>query len=99
MAIALSQGTIQRLEKLFGFPDRAAVANLLVEECGSNLALSASSTPEDLERIRFAVLKLSDGDVTKLLEAIELAQIDWRDLLVAAGFADDLRAHSVWWPP
>ena len=98
MAIALSQGTIQRLEKLFAYPDRAAVASLLIEECGSNLAFGKSSTPEDLERIRFAVLKLSDGNVTKLLEAIQLAQLDWRDLLVAADFADDLRAHSVWWP-
>src|SRR6476646_6412161 len=98
MAIALSQGTTQRIEELFAYPDREAVANLLVEECGSNLAFSESSTPEDLERIRFAVLKLSDRVVTKLLEAIRLAQIDWRDLLVAAGFADDVRAHSFWWP-
>lgn len=98
MATALSRGTIQRIEKLFVDSDRAAVASVLIDECGSNLPLFESSTPERLERIWFAVLKLSEGDVTKLLEAIELAQIDWRDLLVAAGFADDVSAHAGWWP-
>jgi hypothetical protein len=31
-----------------------------------------------------------------LIQAIELAQTDWRDLLVAAGFAVDVHAHELW---
>ena len=49
-----------------------------------------------LERIRFAVLKLSDGDVEKLDAAVNLAKTDWRDLLVAAGFGDSLTEHDCW---
>jgi hypothetical protein len=36
-----------------------------------------------------AALKLSRGDLTGLRDAVELVNIDWRDLLLAAGFADD----------
>ena len=32
----------------------------------------------------------------KLYDAIALAQTDWRDLLVAAGFGDDVQAHKDW---
>jgi hypothetical protein len=98
MAIELSPGTLERVRRLFAGADGQAVAGLLIEECGSNLAFCDSSTPESLERIRFAVLKLSEGDVKKFLGALRLAQIDWRDLLVAADFADDVRAHASWWP-
>jgi hypothetical protein len=35
-----------------------------------------------------AALQLSGGDRAKLDAAIQLAKTDWRDLLVAAGFAD-----------
>jgi hypothetical protein len=38
------------------------------------------------QRFQFAVLKLSEGKMDKLDEAIELAKVDWRDLLAAAGF-------------
>jgi hypothetical protein len=41
-------------------------------------------------------LKLSAGNIDKLKAAIELAKTDWRDLLVAAGFADDTTAHKRW---
>jgi hypothetical protein len=33
-----------------------------------------------------------------LQKAIDLAKIDWRDVLVAADFASDLTAHTSWWP-
>jgi len=32
----------------------------------------------------------------KLREAVKLANTDWRDLLVAAGFADSVDAHKHW---
>lgn len=45
-----------------------------------------------------AVLKLSAGDLDELDHAVALAKQDWRDLLVAAGFANDPEAHRTWQP-
>ena len=74
------------------------MAALLVEDCADNLPSWRDGTLDGLERIRFAVLKLSEGNLQKLLEAIYLAKVDWRDALVSAGFGDDTRAHEAWWP-
>jgi hypothetical protein len=41
------------------------------------------------ERVQAAAVVLAAGSVARLHEAIELAMTDWRDLLVAAGLADD----------
>ena len=98
MPVDLSDGTRARLAMLFAEADRAAAATLLIEECGSNLPSFEKASAADLERVRFAVLKLSEGDNARLLDAIGLAQTDWRDLLVAADFANDIHVHSKWWP-
>jgi len=37
--------------------------------------------------------RFTDGG---LEAAIELANTDWRDLLMAAGFGEDLNAHQKW---
>lgn len=52
----------------------------------------------ELERFRFAVLKLSQGRLDILRRAIDLAQSDWRDLLMAADFGYDVTAHNRWLP-
>ena len=98
MGVELSFGTLKRLERIFSAEDRAVVADLLVNECGENLPGCEGATSTSLERIRFAVLKVSEGSTSKLLDALQLAQVDWRDLLVAAGFAEDVTIHSAWWP-
>jgi hypothetical protein len=76
---------------------RVAVA-MLTDECGSNLPFCEKSTSRQLERLRFAALKLSDGRLELLREAVELAKVDWRDLLMAAGFGSDVSAHARWLP-
>ncbi|MFD5652972.1 hypothetical protein [Streptomyces sp. NPDC127039] len=43
------------------------------------------------EKITAAVVILADGSVDKLLDAIELMETDWRDLLIAAELA-----HAGW---
>jgi hypothetical protein len=48
------------------------------------------------ERICAALLKCSNGKIDNLYEAINLANTDWRDLLVSAGFAEDISAHKNW---
>src|SRR4051812_35056428 len=52
----------------------------------------------DSERVLFAALRFSHGNLAALEQAIELGKKDWRDLLVAGEFADDVHAHERWIP-
>ncbi len=94
----LSADTVARLEVLFAPADREEATQLLVDLCGDNLPFCENSTSTSLERIRFAALKQSCGELSALYAAVELANVDWRDLLVAADFADDPEAHRAWMP-
>ena len=97
--LVLSPETQRRLEILFREGNRDAAAKLLIEECGTNLPLCEKSNEFDMERIRFAAIKLSGGDFLDLREAVELAKLDWRDLLCTAGFGSDVKAHEKWLAP
>ena len=66
------------------------MSELLIHQCGNNLPFCEKQDEFQLERIRFSALKLSAG--------IKLAKEDWRDLIVAAGFATDITAHKQWVP-
>ena len=94
----LSPETQRRLDALFVGAARQTAADLLITRCATNLPFCEKSDARSLERIRFAVLKLSNGDLGELRRAVEIAQIDWRDVLVAAGFANDAQAHESWFP-
>ena len=96
MSVPLTADTERCLEKLFAEPARVEAARLLRDECADNLPFLAKADAEKLERFRFAALKVSGGDLGKLEQAVRLAQTDWRDLLVAAGFANSLDAHRQW---
>lgn len=96
MTPRLSLQTLQLLEAIFDREDVAEASQWLEEECGNNLPFCKEDDEHKMERIRFAALKLSQGDLQKLLRAIELAQRDWRDVLVAADFGNQLDAHVVW---
>ncbi|HEU0073545.1 MAG TPA: hypothetical protein VFS30_05995 [Dehalococcoidia bacterium] len=95
---SISSETQRRIDLLFAPALRDEVVALLAAECGRNLALSSNASEAAIERIQFAALKQSGGDMGHLMRAIELAQADWRDLLVAAGFAVDVHAHERWLP-
>lgn len=41
------------------------------------------------ERLQAAIVLPSEGDLEKFWDLVELAHIDWRDLLVAADLADE----------
>jgi hypothetical protein len=94
----LSPKTEQHIAAMFPADCRAEVAELLLQQCGNNLPLLNRLDEFQLERFRFAALKLSAGNMDRLKKAIELAKTDWRDLLVAAEFANDIKAHSKWMP-
>jgi hypothetical protein len=95
----LSEKTAERLRALFRNPgDARAAGQLLAADCGSNLPFCEQADSRSLERIRFAALKLSGGRLDELHRAIDMAKTDWRDLLVAAGFANDPTEHERWQP-
>lgn len=96
--LELSQNTLSKLKLVFNGADLKEASDLLMSDCGNNLPFCDNDTPEDMERIRFAVLKLSNGTIEDLIKAIILAQTDWRDVLVEAGFADNINAHQLWNP-
>jgi hypothetical protein len=52
----------------------------------SQLSVPLQDEPE--ERILAAVAMLGEGDPRRFEEAVRLAQLDWRDVLVAAELAD-----------
>jgi hypothetical protein len=71
-------------------------ASGLRKSAGTTCSFCDDSDEIQMERIRFAALKLSKGNPHKLLRAIEEARVDWRDLLLAAGFGTDENAHDIW---
>ncbi len=96
--VPLSPETRRRLDALFLAEDRTAAEAMLVDDCGSNLPFDEDKNEFELERVRFAALQLSQGKLSGLRDAVELAKIDSRDLLMAAGFGRDARAHEAWFP-
>ncbi len=96
--VPLSPGTERRVRAVFAPALWVEVARLLAEECGDNLPFCETATPESAERIRYAVLKLSCGDPHECRRLVREAQMDWRDVLMAAGFGEDVSAHLLWDP-
>ena len=92
----LSEATVRRLNAVFDVELREEAARVLEDEGGNKLVYENNQTPEEMERLRYAALKVSNGSIEKLKEAIELGQTDWRDLLVAADFHLDSEAHESW---
>ena len=82
------------ISALFSPDDRETVAEMLIEECNAERLYTTSEAA--IERIQLAVLKVSKGEIEKFLAAAELAQLDWRDILMAAGFGNDVKAHLKW---
>src|SRR3990172_703760 len=95
---SLTDGTRRRLNRLFKERDRAEAARLLSEDCDADSMYLSTASESEVERCHFAALKLSHGNVESLVDAIMLAHTDFRDLLMAAGFGEDVHAHLNWLP-
>lgn len=54
--------------------------------------------PLEQLRCELAALKYSNGSLNDLKEAVELGECDLRDLLMAADFGSDVKAHLSWRP-
>ena len=86
----LSDAAKQHIRALFSPADVAEAERLM--------AAFAREMPPFGDRIPFAAIRCGAGDLGRLREAIQLGRTDWRDLLVAADFADDVHAHERWRP-
>ncbi|HSK66120.1 MAG TPA: hypothetical protein VK888_04265, partial [Anaerolineales bacterium] len=73
MTPGLSQRTRQLVDSLFDPIDVHEACLWLEEECGNNLPFCSEADEFQMERIRFAALKISKGNPHKLLRAIEEA--------------------------
>ena len=96
--ISISAETNRRILAMFQSVEHDIVIDTLLKECGDNLPLVNSSYAQLAERIRFAVIKLSKGDIWELNKWVNHSKIDWRDVLMAAGFGNGVEDHLKWWP-
>lgn len=92
----LSEQTREIIQRLFSPESQAQARNILSEECGNNLPFSEAEDEHGLERVRFAALKLSEGNLNQLRSVAEHAKVDARDVLMWAGFGHSLTAHKEW---
>ena len=69
---------------------------MLETEIGQNIPFCSQASPEDMERIRFAVIRLIAENNMCETDVIKLAKTDWRDLLMAAEFGYH-KAHMTWY--
>ena len=94
--VGTSPDTRRLIERVFSSEHWIAVQGLLAEKCATNLPLLGDAPHEIIERIQFAVIKLCNGKFEELERHIAIANIDWRDTLVAAGFGHSIQAHRHW---
>ncbi len=92
----LSPRTAELVDAVFAAEEREGARTLLEARCGTNLPVLSGLDPIQLERYRFAAIRVSQGDLKGLEGAISLANTDWRDLLMQADFAHDTQAHERW---
>ena len=75
-----------RLEARIRSDFAADDAKLVVDELDAlTLPLIDGSAPE---RIQAAIVMLAGGDLAKFDEAVRIARVDWRDVLVASGLGN-----------
>lgn len=94
--LKLSKRTEKLLNDFFSETSRGEAKELIEAMCGNNLPFGENYDSEKMERIQFSAIKISGGQIDKLCDAIELAQTDWRDLLVSADFSKP-EDHNKWY--
>jgi hypothetical protein len=90
---ALSAEVEKRIELLFAPEEQAEARSMLVDVDWPESCWSAANP----DRVRFGVLKLSHGRLQELRDAVKLANLDFRDALMAAGFGDP-ESYRRWIP-
>ena len=82
--VGLTPAVVEEISLLFSPPERRHVEEVLDQSCGRTLPFQREATAQELEHIRICVLRLSSSDLKKLHEWIDLANVDERDVILAA---------------
>ena len=86
-------GIVNRyVEQTFELSEREKAKTLLLE------ITSTGSGNQATNRCEIAALKVSGGTLMGLERAVRMYQLDFRDLLMSAGFGSDTKAHETWTP-
>ena len=83
--VGLTPSVIGEIRKQFPIEQQDVVEEIIDKECGRTIPFEREATAEQLEFIRLCVLRLSKGNLPDLRRWVELANIDQRDVLLAAG--------------
>jgi len=83
-----------RLFLLFPPDQQEQARTTLMNECGTDIPGWKNAV---LERFRCAALKLSDGTLGKSQGAVNLARVDFGDVLMAFGFGE-VDTYAAWRP-
>src|SRR4051794_38547238 len=83
--VPLTDAVISKVKMMFPKDQQAEVTRLLAKECAN---LPQIGTAEGLERIRLAVLKVANGDLSELREQVGTAKFDWRDVINEAEYPE-----------
>ncbi len=83
--VGLTTAVVEEISKHFPAAQHDSVKQILDQECGRTISFCREATAQELEYIRLCVLRLSKGDLSGLRKWVELANIDQRDVLLAAG--------------
>jgi len=83
--IGLTPAVIEEIGKHFPAAQHDFVKQILDQECGRTIPFCREATAQELEYIRLCVLRLSKGNLSELRKCVELANIDQRDVFLAAG--------------
>ncbi|MFC0431654.1 hypothetical protein [Kutzneria buriramensis] len=74
----MSDRLLRRIQRDFPAP---AEALRLIDELPADHG-------QDVERVQAAVVLYARGDISRLRDRLDLARIDWRDVLVSGDLAD-----------
>jgi hypothetical protein len=93
-SVKLSSRVEKKVRRTFTLDQQPEAIRLLEQKC-VRLPF-AEDTPEGLERTRLAVLKLARGNLHELQTQIDVAKIDWREVLNAAEYPEASRDLSAY---
>ena len=84
----------QLVENHFSAHHVADAVKRLEQDCGKMIPFYEDADKFQMERVRFAVIKFSEGQINIIINAITEARFDWRNLSMATGFGHDVNAHE-----
>src|SRR6266702_581358 len=83
--VGLTAAVVDEIGKQFPVEEHGLVKEIMDERCGRTIPFQREATAGELEYIRLCVLRLSKGNLSELRKCVDLANIDRRDVFLAAG--------------